>query len=252
MRSRTLAILALMAIANTGFAAEPVPIAPMPRAQSNSVYRLRTVAAADVANAVNSHVKQAAVTAEPVSNTVFISGTSEERERIVRLVTALDATPPQVVLQMSVLQVPSGLAKEIGLGSDAVSSLTPREVQLIGAVIRREKPKLELMRPTFQVADNQTGHVQSRSSKQGISAKVTPRILPDGQVLLRVEVQASEIVESPVKVAGGKLPAVNTETIETSGKVSDGGTLFVRGPAVKSADGVTSELLFLIQANVTK
>ena len=51
---------------------------------------------------------------------------------------------------------------------------------------------------------------------------------------------------------GGKLPAVNTETIESSGKVSDGGTLFVRGPAVKSADGVTSELLFLIQANVTK
>ena len=96
-----------------------------------------------------------------------------------------------------------------------------------------------------------TSAIEPRTLDPNVPAGFDPlQDLIDKAHAAGIEVHAW-MVTLPV-TSGGKLPAVNTETIETTGRISDGGTLFVRGPAVKSADGVTSELLFLIQANVTK
>lgn len=185
------------------------------------------------------------------SNTLLVSNTADQRERILRLLNAMDV-PPQVKLELSVLRVSAGFAKEIGFDNAEVTALSERELQLLTATLRREKSKFELMRPSLLVSDNQTGHMQCKGTTS-ISARATPRILPDGKVLLRVELQVREILEVALDLGpGGKFPVENAETVETTGTVANGGTLLVRGPAVKAADGTACELLVLIRASAAK
>ena len=100
------------------------------------VYKLRNAAAADVAQAVTNFVTSQAqlinsqfsatatfqtlqrnlvVVAEPVSNTLLISATPQLSSDIGRLIAQLDATPPQVLVQVLIAEVTLNNAEEFGV-----------------------------------------------------------------------------------------------------------------------------------------
>jgi type II secretory pathway component GspD/PulD (secretin) len=248
MRSRLLPIAALLATAAIGRAAEP---APAPRAASPAesvVYRLRNVAAQDAAVTLNSFLNRqgqsAAVVADPVSNTVLVSGRPGQQKQVARLLTALDAEPRSVVVQALVVQVPVGFAAETGLaaGNERSWVLTGREVRMFTVHLREAKKagRIEfLTRPTLQVIDNQTGVVQVGADAQVVTIRTTPRVLPDGKVLLRAESQ----VNSPAPAGG-----THAESVQTTRLLADGGTMAFTTPGA----GGEHETLYLFTVRVVK
>ena len=109
-----------------------------------------------------------------------------------------------------------------------------------------------LSRPQVQVADNQTGFVQigqnypylagttltaTGASQQsisyeptGVTMRVTPRVNPDGKVMMRVEPQIESVTSSPVSLSSGvQAPVFNVETVQTTVIASDGETIVLGG-----------------------
>ena len=228
----------------------------------SAVYKLRNVAAADAAHAVNTFLTgkrlSAQVVAEPVSNEVCVAAEPALQKQIGDMLAALDKAPVQVTVQAMVIQVPRGFAAEAGLEGGANAwTLSPREAKMLTGLIRAAKGRGELdvlARPTVQVADNQTGFVRigpdhkvvtpaalvqaggapaattTTTVATGLSFRVTPRVSPDGSVLLRTNAQYTW--ESPrgvtVTGAGGadvQVPAFNTLAVEHTAKVAAGETV---------------------------
>ncbi|HEY1191721.1 MAG TPA: secretin N-terminal domain-containing protein, partial [Gemmata sp.] len=185
------------------------------------VYKLRNVAAADVAHALTGYARtnkqSAVVVAEAVSNSVCVLGTPDTHTQVAGLIAALDKEPLLMPLQALILDVPDGFMARTGLGADTKGgnawTLSPRETQMFGALLRTAKEKGEcdvLSRPQVSVADGQTGYVQIGQSfpvqtaggavgfrPTGITLRVTPSALPDGKSVKL----AAELRNVTVKVA---------------------------------------------------
>ncbi|AWM40676.1 Type II secretion system protein D precursor [Gemmata obscuriglobus] len=107
-----------------------------------------------------------------------------------------------------------------------------------------------LSRPQIQVADSQTGYVNIGQSYPvptattitnglaqqgityqdiGISLRVTPRVSPDGKVLMRVEPTVSSVQPSTVAVGGIQAAVFNSQTVQTTVLASDGETIVLGG-----------------------
>ena len=107
-----------------------------------------------------------------------------------------------------------------------------------------------LSRPQLQVADNQTGYmnvgqqfpfpttstITTGLAQQGIdyrdigvSLRVTPRVNPDGKVLLRVEPNVSSVQPGAVSVGGIQAFVFNQQTVQTTVLASDGETIVLGG-----------------------
>ena len=109
-----------------------------------------------------------------------------------------------------------------------------------------------LSRPQVTVSDNQTGYVQVGANYPylstsiltgvgtasqsiayqpiGVTMRVTPRVNPDGKVLMRVEPQVASVSPSPVSLGNGILaPAFNIETVQTTVLASSGETIVLGG-----------------------
>src|SRR5262249_46775851 len=130
-------------------------------------YRLRNVAAADAAQALIRFAEQKAlsirITVEPLSNTLSLSAEAAPPKHAATVLSAVDVEPPQVHMQMMLVRVPAGFAEDIGLGSDNKWVLTARELSMLNAAIRRQKPEGQidvLSRPELLTMDNQTAKVQ--------------------------------------------------------------------------------------------
>ena len=240
MRPRVLFAAITIALAFSGTAsAQPKP--------ETSVHRLRNVAATDAAQALTTFANQkklpVAVVAEPVSNTVMVAGDAASVQQMAGLLASLDKQPPSVCVQMQVMETMDGFAEKVGLGAAGETSwaLTPREVRMLAAAIRTAKQQKEveiISEPRIIVADNQTGTVQTGGTPveaRRLGARVTPRIMPDGSVLLNVE---TDFKRGPEE-----------QTIRVTGKLQDGGTLVMRGANSKSADGGSRETLMIVTVN---
>jgi hypothetical protein len=99
-----------------------------------------------------------------------------------------------------------------------------------------------LAQPRIHVLDNQTGFIQSGGQYPcpsptadgrtqiemvpvGVTARVTPRISPDGKVLMRVEVTHTQPTPQPVDLGNGlTAPVFNKESVETTVCLLDGAT----------------------------
>ena len=113
-----------------------------------------------------------------------------------------------------------------------------------------------LSRPQIQVMDNQSGFIQvganfpylSTSSVTGtgvatqniayqpigVTMRVTPRVNPDGKVLMRVEPQIASVAPAPVSLGNGiQAPAFNVQTVQTTVLASDGETIVLGGMITK-------------------
>src|SRR5262249_4374797 len=151
------------------------------------------------------------------------------RQRVVKMLASMDMQPPQVQIQALVMQVPAGFLADIGMTDDQpdspVLTLTPREMSMFNAQIREAKKRESLdipSRPQLQAMDNQTGFGQvgqnfpytttqrAKGTDEvteviayepvGLSMRVTPRINPDGKVLLRVEPTFTTVSPTPVNL----------------------------------------------------
>ena len=64
----------------------------------------------------------------------------------------------------------------------------------------------------------------------GVTMRVTPRINPDGKVLMRVEPQVSSVSPTPISLGNGiQAPAFNIQTVQTTVLASDGETIVLGG-----------------------
>jgi Flp pilus assembly secretin CpaC len=272
--------------------------APMPRATQTAVcYPLRNVAAADAALAVRSFLDRTGqdvrLTFDAASNSVFVSATPEVQHHVLKLLGALDAQPPQVQIQALVVQVPQGFLSDVGLTDDSpghpVLTLTPRELNVLHVQLRDAKGRgcLEVLsRPQLQVMDSQTGYVQiGANSPQlitsgatkvieyqfvGVTLRVTPRVSPEGKVLMRVEPSVSTVSPTPIDLGNGtKAPAFHVQTVQTTVMASDGQTVVLRGLSVphlrmnaddgaltalakQAFEGKKCELLFVLTPHVVR
>ena len=249
--------------------APPVVAPPLARPAAAesiaTVYRLRNAAAADVAHALTTHLarenRNVTVTAEPVYNSILVSGDPAVQQQIARLVEKIDAAPPQVVVQMLILKAPASFVGNLGIADEKDAGptwvLTPRELRMFGLALREAKAREGidiLSRPQFQVSDNQTGTVQVGQESAGINARVTPRVSPDGKtVLLRADVQVSEPAPAPVNLGNGAATAaINRQSVQTTAVVPYDGAVLVRGARTKTADGVETELLILMTVHAVQ
>ncbi|HEX4610616.1 MAG TPA: hypothetical protein VH092_20670, partial [Urbifossiella sp.] len=116
----------------------------------------------------------------------------------------------------------------------------------------RTQGRIEILsRPQLQVTDNQTGFVQvgqdfpiptglvvnGLTTTQGIdyrptgvTLRVTPRVNPDGKVLMRVEPQIASPAAAPIAVGtSGTAFPFNVQTIQTTILAGDGETVVLGG-----------------------
>jgi type II secretory pathway component GspD/PulD (secretin) len=210
--------------------------------------KLNYVAAADAAQALARFAEQEhpsiRIVAEPISNTLILAAASAQLKQATTVLSTLDAEPPRVHVQMMLVRVPAGFAEDFGLGNDQKRVLTRREVSKLKSAIRRQKSEGHfdvLSRPELMTADNQSAQVQIGNAQSGVAATITPRISPDGAILLRVEAQVKETSEQ----------VTTTQSVETTEKVRDGGTLVVRGMHSKDAAGDT-EVLTVLTARLAR
>lgn len=199
-------------------------------ARASYMVKLRYVAAADTASAIQKHLGGKAGTctvgADPASNTLIACGEPGDVRRALDLAAALDVAPPQVVVSGLVMNVSRDFLETAGLSADAGAtawSLSARETHMLTGLIRAEKAngKVEVLsRPQIQVADKQTGFVQVGqevvigsatevkvggttqiafekpvSRFVGMTLKVTPKLAPCGEAMtLSVDSQCSKAV----------------------------------------------------------
>jgi type II secretory pathway component GspD/PulD (secretin) len=225
-----------------------------------STIQLRNVAAADAAQAVNgalaSNKQSAVVVAEPVSNSVCIKADPAVAKQAATMLAALDATPPQTQIEAMIAEVPQSFLDDIGLKDEKEKALvlSPRELAMFNAALRKEKPKCDILsHPVFVTQDNRPGTVQVGGTttipagvelassaggltvsqkmvpvEQGVRVTVTPRIAPGGEAIeLRIESKVSSISQSgltvpltlPPEITGMKEPV--TYQVEAAGVVNE-------------------------------
>lgn len=242
-----------------GECTEKAPPAPAP---APTVIKLRNIAAADAAQAVTKFLdnkqQRAMLTFDAATNTIYLGVEGGAGQQAVKLLAAMDVAPPQVQIQALVMQVPAGFLADIGFTDDApgnpVMTLTPRELNILNAQIRQAKSRVAvdiLSRPQLCVADNQTGFVQVGQNfpyvtashtdgtgvatqkiaheHVGLTLRVTPRINPDGKVLLRAEPSLTSVTPAVSLGNGTYAPAFNTQSMKATVLTTDGQTVVIGG-----------------------
>lgn len=237
-------------------AADMIQAAP---AGASLVYKLRNAAAADVADALTkfccNQKRELSIVAEPVSNSLLVSASAEYLTIVASLIDKLDQEPPQVRVDVMVVRVPADFAAKAGLrtageADGMACELTAREKQMFTALLQQAKQDGRagvLACPRLMVLDNQTGQfhvggyhahtIPAADGKPervermpvGVTAKMMPRISPDGRVLLRLEVTNSQPTPQLDLGNGVSAPAFNVETVETTANLSNGATAVYGG-----------------------
>jgi type II secretory pathway component GspD/PulD (secretin) len=210
---------------------------PQVPVDASAICKLRNVAAADVVHTLTEFLGQdrqgVTLVAEPVSNTVLVQADLNRLHPLMKIVHELDQAPEQVEVRAMIVQVPTGFTQKIGVATGPNEGgwlLTDRETRMLNAAILAE-PKGEILsRPTLRVANNQTGFTQVGQNYNGQmlgeTIRVTPRILPDNSVLLRTEIQHSEVCPTLVDLGNGQgRPAFNCTSVETTHTMSLGSTM---------------------------
>lgn len=201
-------------------------------------YKLRNVAAADVAHAFVVFAQgkgwDARINCDAASNNVIVAANGDVQAHFARLVREMDRAPAQVVLQATVVQVPRSFIRSSGLNAGGAAdancwTLSAREVAMFNIVVREAKSRQGceiLARPQVQLCDGQTGFVQVGQQVPvaapadiktvgwvvvperavhhvpvGLTTRFTPRVAADGKsVELATEAQMTEILPGTVKV----------------------------------------------------
>lgn len=247
-------------------------------ARATYMVKLRNVAAADAAAAIQKHFGDKArgctVGADPATNTLVACGAPEQVRRALDLAAALDVAPPQVVVSGQVMTVSREFLETAGLSTEkgeTAWSLSARETQMLTGLIRLEKVngKLEMLsRPQIQVAAKQTGFVEvgqhlvlasatetkvegtttvtvekPLSQFIGTNLKVAPTFVPGGEsVALAVESECTKLCPGLGSKVGNEVrPGFTLTTVKAAGSLKKGESLVLKADGDK--DTVTLVVL---------
>jgi type II secretion system protein D len=153
-----------------------------------------------------------------------------------------------------------GRAGSTGVGGFVLSAASDTFNLLIRALTSQGRIDV-LSRPQLMLTDNQTGFFQVGQNfprldtavltgvgasqqgivyeQTGILLRVTPRISPEGRVLMRVEPQIIQPTPTPISLGGGlQAFAFNTQTVQTTVQAADGETIILGG-LMRKADSKT-------------
>ncbi len=149
-----------------------------------------------------------------------------------------------------------GRSGSSGVGGFVLSAASDTFNLLIRALNAQGRVDV-LSRPQLTLTDNQTGFFQVGQNfprldtavltgvgtsqqgivyeQTGILLRVTPRISPEGRVLMRVEPQIVTPTPTPISLGGGlQAFAFNTQTVQTTVQAADGETIILGGLIRKS------------------
>jgi len=164
------------------------------------------------------------------------------------------------------------VSTELGYGGLVLSASSESVSMLVRAL--RECRRLEVLsRPQIMTLDNQSAYIQigkrvPRISGSTITTRgqvntiemenvglilgVTPRISPDGKVVMEIDTEKSELdaIENgiPVSIAEGNVirsPAVNLATAQTTVSAADGETIVLGGLITKSKKSIKRRVPWL-------
>jgi type II secretory pathway component GspD/PulD (secretin) len=79
----------------------------------------------------------------------------------------------------------------------------------------------------------------------GISLVVTPTLLPDGTVRMRLRPRSAQVVEQIVSITGNKYPRVSESMVESLARVPDGHSLIVGGFYGETQNGAKTKIPLL-------
>ncbi len=210
-------------------------------------YSLRNTAASDAAGAVRAfaaaHHWPVVAGCDPVTNTVFVRAAPARRAEVARLLAALDAPIPMVLVQTIFARVPAGFAESAGLadapapagGEARTWVLTAREARMLTAALRLAPGCEVLSRPTLTLTDNQQGffsHVPPTAGVAGDQAAPVNVVEPPDAVSMRVTPRiddAARAVHLRLEIAVAGSAAGASETVPSGGTlvVLRGGVLVV-------------------------
>ena len=207
---------------------------------------------------------QLSITADERTNTLIVTGTADQIEMVENLIKKLDFPVQQVNVQVRIQEVSQTLVQNLGLkwnnisGGNLVASIVDEGLSLIFDATRSlaslnivatlealEKQGLSrtVNDSNITVLNNGSGMIQSGATifitrvvgdkvervpyDIGVIVRVTPQITADGEIVLDVESEVSDIKErNPVT---GDIDVLSKQKSETTLRLKDGDTAILGG-----------------------
>jgi hypothetical protein len=260
---------------------------PKPRPRERLVYRLANMPATDVARTVNEllHSEQPpspsggnmVVLADPVSNSLILSGTPDGIHETVKLIEQLDAEPLMVCVQVVIglVQSREGLSLLAPNPEGPELSCSHAEAcELIEQFSKSDAVKI-LARPQVMTLDNQPAFIQighrvprvtgakdgsitaTTLDNVGLIVGVTPRITPDRAVTMEIDIEKSELGPADQGVPLGvdakgnviRSPKIETMMAQTTVRIPASRAVIVGGLALQDGDK-RGELVLVVTPHV--
>jgi len=225
------------------------------------------------------------IVADQRTNTLIVTGTAQQLELVEELIKKLDFPVQQVNVQVRIQEVTQTLIRNLGLkwntvsGGNVVASIIDNGLSLIFDATRSlaslnivatlealEKQGLSrtVNDSNITVLNNQTGFIQSGFTifvkrvvgdkvekvpyDIGVIVRVTPQITADGQIVLKVESEVSDIKErNPVD---GDVDVLSKQKSETVLRLDNGQTVVLGGLIKTKRDRTTQGVPVLMHIPV--
>jgi type II secretory pathway component GspD/PulD (secretin) len=228
------------------------------------VFRLSNLPAVDAANAINGFLRSEldcaapavpmarmarsiAITAEPVSNSLIVSGTAVAVEEIRKIVSDLDKPPRTVVVEVVIGEAPASAG---GDPLRIIDNLPPRMEQIARvrlATLDNQPARVQIGQrvPLFGGIDSATGggkEYQPTTANVGLTLGVTPRVTPDNEIIvMEIEFENSkrgaEPEGRPIAAAADNAtnrPRIDTMHTHTTVRVVNGRTVVLGSIAARA------------------
>jgi len=240
---------------------------PRPTGPLTESYTLRYAKPSTAAKVLNEQVKDIKVSSDDTLNTVIVTGTADQHDRVRAILETLDRPLAQLLVEAEVFSVQDSVEKTLGIDwnitaqytiSLAPGSLDPFQiVALLQAAARQGKAQV-LSRPrvltvsgeqaTITVGDqvpvlgrDQQGNtIVVQTVNAGMRLQVTPRILPDGNVELQLAAEANTLsgfVDT--------FPIISQRSVQTRLSIRDGTPVIIGGLIGENRSTTTAKLPFL-------
>lgn len=250
----------------------PQPQQPRSTGPTSELYTLRHARAGAVASILTSHVKDIQVSYNDAQNTLLVTASPTQHERVRQVLETVDRPTAQLVVEAEVFSVQDNVQQTLGIdwSLDAVYTFARQpDGRLVGTldpfqVVSRLRAAASqgrarvLSRPrvltvsgqqaTITVGDqipvlsrDQQGNtVVVTTVNAGMRLQVTPRILPDGNVELTLTAEANSL-SGFVQDA----PIISQRSVQTRLIVQDGTPVIIGGLIGENKSTTAVKLPFL-------
>jgi type II secretory pathway component GspD/PulD (secretin) len=216
---------------------------------------------------------RAVLVPEPVSNTLFVSGTPRTIDAVTELLARLDEQPDAVAVSVCIAELlsPSGDAKSGGKSPDDAAVEKMPSMESDGAAWlewAKQHGRIEVLsRPQITTMDNQPAVIkigstvpvappklgvenpaEGNSTKQaevGLKLELTPRVLSEGVVLVNLDVERANLVQRD----GAAGAIIQKRAVQTTIAAKDGQTTVVAG-LMENAEGGRRQMIIAVTPRI--